>query len=351
MTLIMVDSFEFYVNGLIDYPRVWTARNGFDSGWATSPVRTGTRSLYCNNSGEFMWKQVNPSDEHATFIAGVGFYRNSADDTEVINFVSDSGNTSHVSCNVDTNGAIRVTRGGRTGTTLGTSVTGLVPPSTWHYIEFKATLSDTVGVAVVRVDNTQVLNLTSQDTKNAGTKTVFDRVYVGQVSSGGSVDCFIDDFYFCNGAGSVNNDLLGECRVRTLYATGNGAVSQGVGSDADSVNNYALINDTIPGSGSATYVDLVNTNDEDTYAFADLPDTSGSVAGVQISTYAQKSDTGSRTLAHVTRIGSTDYPSSNLPIGAGSFAWQATVRETNPATSTAFTRADVNAAEFGVRAT
>src|SRR5439155_2772463 len=90
---------------------------------------------------------------------------------------SDAGATFHVTLRVSTDGSLSVLRGPATGGVIaGPTAAGLVAVNTWVFLELQATLSDTVGTAVVRINGTQVINATGLDTKNAGTKTVFDSV-------------------------------------------------------------------------------------------------------------------------------------------------------------------------------
>src|SRR5262245_29380801 len=136
---------------------------GFGGGGRASPVR----------------KQLLPADEHATLIVGCAFAANSplpSTTTALISLCSDALVTRHVSLCVSASGQLSVRRGTSSGTVLGTeSGATFATVSTFHYVELKAVLSDTVGTVEVRVDGaaTAVISLTSQDTKNAGTKTVF----------------------------------------------------------------------------------------------------------------------------------------------------------------------------------
>jgi hypothetical protein len=234
------------------------------------------------------------------------------------------------------------------GTLLGSTANGIIAPNAWHYIEVKVTLSDTVGVFTIWVDGVSVLALTGQDTKNAGTKTVFDGFALG--AAFGGINFYYDDVYVLNGAGSVNNANLGDVRVRTILPTATGASSAGVGSDGNSVNNYQLVDDPIFSSGSADYVDLQATDDIDTYGMGDLPETGGPVYAVQVSSYDQKSDAGLRSIAHVVRVASTNYAGADITEALGSFIGHATMWEQNPATSAQWNVAAVNALEAGAKA-
>jgi hypothetical protein len=158
---------------------------------------------------------------------------------------------------------------------------------------------------------------------------------------------YFDDLYVANEQGSVNNDFIGECRVRCLLPNGNGNSSQLVGSDGNSVNNYQLVDEATP--DTTDYVFSSTVGDKDTYTFTDLPDTSGTVAGVQVSALGLKTDVGARTLAVVTRHASSEHDSIDLGLPTVTPAYVYEVQDTNPVAGGAWLRTDVNAAEFGVK--
>jgi hypothetical protein len=105
-----------------------------------------------------------------------------------------------VSLTVTTGGAIEVRRGNFAGTVIGTSTTGVITAATWKYVEVQAKLHDTTGTVIVRVDGTERINLPTVDTKNAGTKTVFDAVII---ASSSGVTSLFDDLYVATGAGQA----------------------------------------------------------------------------------------------------------------------------------------------------
>jgi hypothetical protein len=311
-------------------------RRGANTG---SPARTVGLQVASNlaNPG---WRAL-PAEEHATFIVGAAFNWG-GQNTRIFNFQSDAGATVHTTLRILPSGQVQVQRGD--GTVLATSSFAQpMTPNTWHYVEFKATLHDTTGSVYVRVDEVQVIAATGLDTKNGGTKTVYDHVFVNTDQA-----CYWTDVYVCNGAGTVNSDFLGDIIVETLLPSGNGNSSVLVGSDGNSVNNYALVNEATP--DSTTYVGSATTGDKDTYVFADLAHTSGAILGVVVSSYAAKSDAGARTGREVVRSAGTDYPSATDQALSTTYAAYKEVHEVNPATAAAWNIAAVNAAEFGFEA-
>lgn len=315
--------------------------------------RNGGAAKFTYNYGDSaafnLVKQVAAAEEHATFILGFAFKavvaltsRTGVADGYPVQFLSDSAATNHVAISFDSSGIITARRG---TTSLGTSGANALLLNTWYYIEIKATLSDTVGVITVRVNGTNWINVSSVDTKNAGTKTVFDSIRLtGDSSSGSSEYYLFDDLYLCNGAGSIRNDFLGDVAVEVLYPNGDGANSGMTGSDGNSVNNYLLVDEAT--IDTADYVGSGVDGTKDTYAFGNLTRAAGTVYGVQGAIHAAKTDAGARSMRMLARPGSTDQPSSDFALGTGylpyTYVWQQ-----NPDTSTDWSVTTVNASEFG----
>ena len=332
MTIIFTDGFDYYTTIL----QKWS-----NSGSSIGNVgRTGTGGL--TQDGNVTSKQVLVAQEHATFIWGLAVKRGT-NGTFEMRFYSDALATQHVTVQVTTTGEIKVFRGNTGGTQLGsTTASGLVPSGSYTYIEAKAVLSDTVGAVTVRINGAQVFTVTGADTKNGGTKTAFDGI--GMAITNATAD--VDDLVLMNGAGSANNDFIGDVKIETLYPTGNGTTSGLTGSDGNSTDNYLLVDERPPNTsdynGSATD-DLL-----DTYAMGDLTTLSGTVYGAVAYAYAAKSDAGTKGGAIMVRSGGTDYEKTDNALGT-SYVYYNEIMEQNPNTSTAWTIATINSVELGYK--
>lgn len=316
---------------------------------ATSP-RTGTNCLQNTSFVASALKSIPAALQSDTITVGFGLYTTSLSaNSSICSLRGDGGVTEHVSLQVTTSGEIQVRRGfTSSGTLLGTSSGAGITVNTWYYVEVKAKLHDTTGTVEIHVNEAQVLNLTGQDTKNAGTATVFDSVAFGGDSAiGGTGTQRFDDIYCLTAAGGGATTFLGDCKVECSLPSGDGGHSDFTGSDGNSTNNSLLVDETP--QNATDYVASSTASQLDTYAYTDLASTSGSVAAVQISTFAEKTDAGTRTYDNVTRISGTDYLSSAISPSNGSYAFGTTLQETNPANSSAWLRSDVNSAEFGVK--
>ena len=340
--LLMIESFE----GDDLAEKGWT---GSTSTSNTGTARTGSRH-WSSNNGALTWPLG--ADEHATVIVGFGTLTQGSGVSEGptsdgLLLKGDGGTVTHLTIGTDATGKIEVRRGGTT--VIATSAAPVITAANpgWHYVEVKATLHDTTGAVVVAVDGVEVINATGLDTKNGGTEAVFDAVTFVCNGTSTAFMARVDDVYICNGAGTSHNDLLGECRVRALYPSGDGTYSQFVGSDGDSVNNYALVDEASTASPS-DYVGSGTVGHRDSYAITDLTETTASVFGVQVVATMSKSDTGVRTANIMVRSGGTDYDDTAATLNTGGVTMKK-LYETDPATGVDWTRAGVSALEIGVK--
>lgn len=335
MSLIFVDGFD---DGLTSLK--WAQLYGISAGNG----RTGDALLLASGDTRTSRFVVNSTDEHATFILGFAWKPAGSQNQELVRFISDTSSTYHVCIAQNVNQALYATRGAG-GTLLGTTANNVVSLGIWQYVEIKVVLSDTVGEVTIKVDGATVLNLTNIDTKNGGTKTVLEGCYFRVDFPVGN--SYFDDLYLCNGAGSVNNDFLGDCSVETIYPNGNGNSSQLVGSDGNSVDNYLLV-DEAGAPSTADYVGSGVDGAKDTYAFSNLTQVTGAVKGLAVRSYAAKTDTGARSLSNVIRSGGSDTVKTAQALGTG-YDIHSDIVELDPNGSVAWTIASVNAAEFGVQ--
>ena len=158
-----------------------------------------------------------------------------------------------------------------------------------------------------------------------------------------------DDLYICDSSGSRNYDFLGDVRIDALLPSGNGNSSAFTGSDGNSTDNYALVDESAPNSDT-DYVESSNVSDVDTYAFPDLSHSPVSIAAVQICATAKKSDAGARSLACVTRSNSTDTAGATQSLST-SYACMLEVVESDVTAGSPldWQTANLNAAQFGVK--
>lgn len=263
-------------------------------------------------------------------------------------FLSDAGATGHVTICVDViAGKIVARRGSQAGTILGESALGLIAANETHYIEAKVVLHDSTGSVVVRLDNQVVLNLTGIDTKNAGTKTVFDTLFAFSWGISGA-SCWQDDIYMVNGLGGVNDDFLGSGVVEARRASGNGNYSQWLGQDGNNTDNYLLVDDPTIADDDTTYVEEDTVGERDSYVMQDLVSTAGTPKGVVVRVCGRYTGGGAENIQLFVRRGSdSDSPTLTLPASYGVRSW---IMDIDPIAAGAWTIANINSMEVGQEA-
>jgi hypothetical protein len=355
MTLIDFDGFDVsttsshYTTG-----RGWDATNSSMPNPSTASSRNAAgNGLPMTAANARAMRKFSASEEDDLIIAGVA-YKPTAFNTTGLNVIfqllSDDGATIHLTIGHTAAGKIRVTRGDFNGTTLGDEAgTTFSALNSYKQIEVKARLHDSTGSVEVRVDGntTPVINLSSQDTKNGGTKTVFDAIYLrGNLSTANGGQGQFDDFYVCNEQSGTNNDFLGDVVVQTVFPSGNGATSNLVGSDGNSTDNYLLVDETAP--NTSDYNGSATVDQKDTYAMGNTSGTPTSIRAVRLNAYAAKSDAGSRSFALVVRSGGTEADSSDIPLST-TFQYYGTIFLLDPTDSNAWSQAKVDGIEAGFK--
>ena len=234
----------------------------------------------------------------------------------------------------------------RSSVLLGTASTTILA-DTWYYIELKGEVSSSSTIeCILRVDGvTEITVPTGTYTSVSSTDATHVRFHHSSFSA---IQIFIDDFYACDFSGSVNDDFLGICAVETILPNGNGYSSDFVGSDADSTDNYLLVDDPTTPDEDSTYVESPTVTEIDAYTFEDLVGDIGTIHGVEINTIAMKDDANTRTIKQITRPVSTNYEGSEHTL-AENYTRYADTLDVNPADSNAWEEADINGSEFGIK--
>jgi hypothetical protein len=339
MALRFVDGFDHYATAQIlqkwssNATGVISAGNG----------RNSTQSYRHSTSNDFATKSLTTSGDTAI----IGFAWKTSDITDAnsanaILKISASG-TDHVSITVNASGQILAKRGDGGGTTLGTSSVALSSGS-FAYIEVKAVIDNAAGAVTIRVNGSEVLAVSGVDTNAGGGSDVWDTIMIGDEGAGtSSATRDFDDLYACDGSGSVNNDFLGPVRVKTIYPDGAGNSTDftpSAGSNFENVDEALTDSDT-------TYNSESSAGDHDTYTYGSVG-LSGTVKGVQVNMLVRSDGAGSETVAPMVRLSATDYQGTTQGLTT-SYTDVFQVYETSPDTSTAWTVAEIDGAEFGIK--
>lgn len=221
------------------------------------------------------------------------------------------------------------------GTTVATSTKVAVETNVGHYIELGVLCDPTNGQIIVRVDGEELINISSVNTRS-------NAYYVSIAGTGGGTATTYDDLYMLwDDASTIS--FYDDVEVRAISPNSNGNYAQWTPSAG---SNYETV-DEQPAS-TAEYNATNVVNEIDTFNFPDLTFT-GTVKGVQFVVYASKSEVEIRAIRGVCRIAGVDYLSSNTEYLSTNNSFYRFVWEVNPATTAAWTQAEVNAAEFGYK--
>jgi hypothetical protein len=186
------------------------------SSWASagSPTpsivagRTGTAATLQGVAGPTLTYTIPGANESASLTVGFAWKMTTLANRSICEFRSDAAATFHNKLFAfNTSGGLAVSRA--PSTTLASSAAGVVAADTWAYIEVGIVLSDTVGTVVVKVNGYTVISLSAQDTRNAGTKAVYDSI---RLTAPGTVavDNWFDDLYVSTG---TSNNFKGNITI------------------------------------------------------------------------------------------------------------------------------------------
>jgi hypothetical protein len=344
-----IEFFDGFESGGFEIGR-WQGAGNFTIGTGANGPRNGSYHLNSNgnNSGLVLNLPATAKKTFGMAYSGSVGWNNGTH--FVIQMCSDAGVTGHVCITIDAAGHFQLRRGGPTGTILATS-TLVFTPSVWHYVEMSLTVDDATGTCIVRVDSVEWINFTG-DTRNAGTSTLIDGVrFYGANNIG--YEPKIDDIYATNGTddtattGRPDNAFLGDIKVEPLYPNGNGASSQWVGSDADSVNNYLLVDEAgVP--NTADYVGTATDGNRDLYDLFPVSAGTATVLALRPNVYAAKSDAGSAAIKMLIRESSGTVTAEAAQALSVSYQpYYGLMRTTKPSGG-AWTVAEVNALQVGL---
>jgi hypothetical protein len=244
------------------------------------------------------------------------------------------------------NGIIQVWRGlPSSGTMLVQTPVATFQEDQFFYGEARCKVDPTGGVVEVRVNTKTVISIVSANTKATANPT-YDMIGVGfynweatQWAAYG-----FDDLYFCDTAGTENNNFLGNCRVMTQFVTGN------------STPQNFLIGGSAPAATAA--LSLLNTNLDDTKFIHS--GTAGDkslftietiinapmVFGIQVSAALRQDDATQRTERNLIKSGTT-LTEGGDHLTNQTFTFYKDLLELNPATGVGYTGAELNALLIG----
>lgn len=338
MALLFLDGFDHYATA--DIAKKWTSSVG-----ASIDLSNGRRSggALLGSIGNVALVSKTLAAASASFVMGCAIKLGAVATNCDLFRLHDAG-TFQCGVRIAADGTLFVHRNGTT-LTGGTSVVGL-SVGTWAFVEFKVTIADSIaaGSCKVRINGVDVITVTTgQDTKNTANASA-NQVSIGGTNGSGAANTLVDDFYVCDLSGVSNNDFLGDCRIDTLYPNGDG--SNSAFTTSTGATHYTLMDEATP--NTSDYVESSVVSNKDTYAFQNLSAITGNIYGVQVCSAALKDDAGARSIANTVKSSATNADGATQTLST-SQVYYVDVFATDPNTAAAWTEANINSAEFGVK--
>lgn len=315
----------------------WIANN--TAVFSTARPRSGARSLQINNSGEhcrIVFSTISSTTNSTDVIVGIAYNLNVASIDAVQTFLSFlEGTGDHINLRITNGNVLRLYRG---STQIG-SDGPTVSFDTWTYLEVRAIIHDTTGVAELRVNGQAPSIVFSGDTRNGGAG-VIDGIRLGAPTGIGPGTYYIDDFYVVDRTVAGSN-YLGDVRVDSL-------VVDGPGDDDDFTPltgaNYENVDDETPDSDT-TYNESAAVNAKDTFTLQDTLNQGATIYGVAHIMTVRKTDAGSRTVRGLLKSGAT---TANQITRAPNTTYQTFFQHNeNVPGGTGWTEANVNGLKVG----
>lgn len=256
---------------------------------------------------------------------------------------------------------LRVVRG---STTLATSVqtfNGANADGAWTYFEFKVVVrTSTNGSFSVRYHDKKNRNQTvTWDAANTGVNTAdqgadgADRAEMS-LSNNNTVTLALDNVYILDGAGSVNNDMIGEVEIEAMDVSGNGDTNEwvlngGAASLEDAWNESAIVqsvaeDDSRVSSSVVGDISLATLGNP-TYL------RNVTIVGTQMRLFCRMEASGTRDIQHFYRktTGTPAQVGTKITtLSSTSIVCSTDTQETDPNTAAAWNSTDLDGLQIGV---
>jgi|SRR5262245_25670077 len=347
MALLFLDSFDHYQTAEVS--KKWTSAN-FDYVIAAGLGRCGTA---CLQMGTFANVQRGIAFGSNTVIIGFAF-RIVEHDTQpgldwgIVQF-QDGGGRGYGQLNYMGDGSLQVTTDG-TGE-IGRTAPNLIHFETWYFIEYKTLFHTSAGTVAVRINNVEHINVSGVQTCPTAPPAAIQpslpprRLYMMGTSNQLHL---IDDLYVLDNTGPAPcSDFLGDCRVEYLKPRAAGAHQEWPTVVGSGGAHWLAVNDNATPDGDGSYVEsnMPGQIDTNLYQPTGLP-AGQPIFGVQFSLYARKTEIGPRVIAPVVNnvVGTPQVGPS-----FETYQYYCSPYALNPATSSAWTVATINAIDAGVK--
>lgn len=250
---------------------------------------------------------------------------------------TDAPGSLHLAIKFLADGTLEARRGGYTGTLVASSSQKINNTlGVWNHIQIKVVFSNTVGSVEFRINGVTESATTSIDTcNNANEYCNYVRIY----RAGGTWYgyCFWVD----------NTQFWGELQALGVDPDADG--NQTDFSPSSGIDNYAMVDEGYNPDDDSTYNESSTVSDLDLYQFdvAGVLPASLDIYSARHAAYLKKTDVGAKQIRMACRSGGTNYYKA-AEAALASYASHLERRDVDPNTSAAWTRANLDSAEWGI---
>lgn len=370
MTLLWCDGFDHYgTDEAVMEDGVYTIGTaGFSLD--TSIFATGTTSIHIAGSGGAVeargprWVLPSSTDKMGVmarlYFSGLPDNGTTGVGATPFAFMTSDSLTSHVSCIVDPQGAIRFYRGCdmKPGLSTGTLIAQTDPvlvPNAFNHVEIQCAIHNTLGWVRVAVNGVHRYAATGLDTRQGTDTDIYSvRNIITSASSSSSNDFYMDDMIYYNfsGTAAVDTDwcptvdgsgiatnYMGEYQCMYLPPVADTAEDDWTASTG--VSSAAMVDETAP--NDADYISSVTAGDLTEMTLTDLPEEITYVRGLQLIGRMSKSDAGSAMTKFGMKSVAATSDAAERPLTVVPTYWWDFIN-VDPNSSARWTRASLNAA-------
>ena len=336
MTLLLVEGFDHYNSDFYLEAKGWTQ----SSVYYTSSGRISGKCVYFPYSSPSPYVAYDWGGTNSTIYFGIAIKKAEGGvptylaSIPLISF-RDEANTNQIKIHVNSSNGLSVYKGDNTLIEENTSA--LFGVGAWNYLTGKITISATVGEVTLEFNGDQIINATSEDTKN-GTDYV-TKINLMAIFNG--LDTYFDDLYI------DNSQSHGNCHVNHFAPDSDSATHTDFERSSGS-NDYEMVEDDVP-DGDSTYIKSSTVGHISTFGI-----TTGSletVKGIQVNNLVKVAGAGNRKIKTIVRSNSTDYQSAESAGLPSTYKYEKAIWETDPDDSNPWTQTKLEAAEFGLEIT
>lgn len=333
MAILFTDGFGY--NSTTNLSIKWDSTSGILIFYPDISTMTGY-ALQMSSPGGTASISKSFSSNQSTLVIGFRYIDTSTAASKTILRLYDG---STIQIYLDVNASRQLVLKNGDGTTLATSIStvryGGESGDPTSYIELKVTFGSTTGSYTLKCNNYTEATATNVDTINSANSYANKFEILNTATSGAAV--IFDDVY------AESNDFLGMPRIYRISPSSDSSVAFTPSSGG---SNYLMVDETGTHDGDSTYVYANVTGIKDLYGYGDLALTSGTVKGIVLNFIAKKLETYPISLTPIVKISSTEYTKTAQALSVTYDNYQ-TIWDTNPATSTNWTYAEIDALIVG----